>query len=333
MKISIVMAAYNAEDYLEECVRSILEQTYPNFEFIIVNDGSEDRTKEILDKIADPRVEVIHLKKNQGAANALNRGIKSANGDWIAIHDADDISLPHRIEEQVKFIRTHSDVVAVGSLIECIPGHTPVSDHTLMKESRYRNKYKTRKELRKELFHGCPVCHGSVMFSKAAFYKAGGYDTQYKIAYDWDLWMRLLEAGPIAKVKKILYQYRIEPNSLSHRKLVDTCNEANLVITRAIHRQCYGNNDRNHCFYVFGPKRGCVNFKELMDARGSIEVKSISSSTKKVNLEAAYHGFLRGKADGIIVLYGLNLGKTLKFFRRKGMKLNRNLFKIWNVLR
>ncbi|MBT2701634.1 glycosyltransferase family 2 protein [Bacillus sp. ISL-40] len=102
MLFSVVMAVYNGEEYLKEAIDSILHQTYKDFEFIIVNDGSSYKTREILNLIEDNRVRVIHLEVNKGLANALNMGIQNANGEWIVRQDADHVSYPHRIIEQAQ---------------------------------------------------------------------------------------------------------------------------------------------------------------------------------------------------------------------------------------
>ncbi|MEH7375151.1 glycosyltransferase family 2 protein [Neobacillus drentensis] len=122
MKVALVMAIYNGEEYLQETIDSILSQTYQPLEIIFVNDGSTDSTSKILDAIDDPRVKIIHLEGNKGVANGLNVGISQTEAEWIAIHDADDLSLPQRIEEQVNNIKANPHVVAVASFIECIAG-------------------------------------------------------------------------------------------------------------------------------------------------------------------------------------------------------------------
>ena len=105
MLVSVVMAVYNGEKFLQKAIDSILAQSYQEIEVIVVNDGSIDTTKKILDQVEDERVRIIHLERNQGAANALNIAIDNAMGQWIAIHDADDISYSNRILEQVRFLR------------------------------------------------------------------------------------------------------------------------------------------------------------------------------------------------------------------------------------
>ncbi|MBP3041695.1 glycosyltransferase family 2 protein, partial [Bacillaceae bacterium Marseille-Q3522] len=180
MLISIVMAVYNGEQYLQSAIDRILGQTYKTFELIIVNDGSFDQTKDILDLVSDTRVKIIHLEKNAGAANALNIGIEQASGEWIAIHDADDISEPARLEEQVKYLESYPESIGVGSLIKCIPGNTPVREMMLKNEEQNYNKLLDDKKVYDNRLFTCYLCHGSVVFSKDLFKKIGGYNPKYK---------------------------------------------------------------------------------------------------------------------------------------------------------
>lgn len=106
-------------------------QTYPEFEYIIVNDGSTDGTKEILDAIQDTRVSIIHLDQNRGATFCLNQRINQAEGKWIAIQDADDISVPTRLEEQVNYLESHPQAIGVSSFVKEIEGEESVSKEFL----------------------------------------------------------------------------------------------------------------------------------------------------------------------------------------------------------
>ena len=116
--ISIIMATYNAQDYIRPAIESILNQTLKNFEFFIIDDGSSDSTKEIIADFAakDSRVIPIYNEDNLGQPRSRNKAIELAKGEFIAIMDADDISLPLRLERQVKYLQAHPNVVLVGTL-------------------------------------------------------------------------------------------------------------------------------------------------------------------------------------------------------------------------
>jgi glycosyltransferase involved in cell wall biosynthesis len=119
-KVSVVMSVYNGEKYLCEAIDSILNQTFENFEFLIVNDGSTDRTLEILQSYRDPRIKVINNERNIGLTASLNKGLKIAKGEYVARMDADDVSFPHRLEQQKAFLDRNPRVAMVGSWAEVI---------------------------------------------------------------------------------------------------------------------------------------------------------------------------------------------------------------------
>ena len=121
MKISVVMAVFNGEDYLEDTVKSILEQSYRDFEFIIVNDGSTDSTGKILEQFKDRRIRLIQLDHNSGPAAALNLAVQNARGSWIAVQDTGDMSY-RKGWKAGRYLRIYSHIAALFFPIECLPG-------------------------------------------------------------------------------------------------------------------------------------------------------------------------------------------------------------------
>ena len=116
-KISVVMPAYNAENYIREAIDSILAQTFRDFEFLIIDDGSTDHTVEIIRSYSDSRIRLYQNERNMGVAATLNRGLDLARGEYIARMDADDISLPERFAKQAAYMDAHPDVAVCGSNI------------------------------------------------------------------------------------------------------------------------------------------------------------------------------------------------------------------------
>ncbi|MGO9953181.1 MAG: glycosyltransferase family 2 protein, partial [Dissulfurispiraceae bacterium] len=115
-EISVLMSCYNASKYLAEAIESILNQTFDNFEFIAIDDGSRDNTSDILKDYARADSRIILLEKeNTGLTNSLNIGLKTARGKWIARMDADDVSLPNRFEDQLEFVQVHAGVILLGT--------------------------------------------------------------------------------------------------------------------------------------------------------------------------------------------------------------------------
>jgi glycosyltransferase involved in cell wall biosynthesis len=184
-RVSVVMPVYNGEKYLDESIKSILNQTFRDFEFIILNDGSFDSTPRLLADYAarDPRLIVHHFASNQGLPSILNFGIRQARGEYIARMDMDDVSLPERFENQVRFLDSHDDVAVVGTGVRFIDDqgnaieevHHP-ADHDLIKW--YLCFYN-------------PIAHPSVMIRKTFFEQVGGYNKILRRSQDYDLWWRL----------------------------------------------------------------------------------------------------------------------------------------------
>lgn len=183
--VSVVMPVYNCQEYLPEAIESILEQTYQEFEFIIIDDGSTDNTSLILSTFEkkDSRIKVIR-QKNQGIVSALNNGIANSQGEYIARMDADDISYPQRIELQVKFMTQNQEVGVVGCFWQIIDAMGKINS---------RNDYSatTHLEIIWALCSSNPIAHPGVMFRKSAFEKVNGYRELYRHAEDYDLWVRL----------------------------------------------------------------------------------------------------------------------------------------------
>jgi glycosyltransferase involved in cell wall biosynthesis len=192
-KVSVIMAAYNAERYIREAIHSILSQTFGNFEFLIVNDGSTDATKEILEQYDDPRIRVMH-QSNQGCASARDRAIAQASGEYIAIMDADDISLPNRLEKTVAYLDEHPEVVLVGSA--CIIRSDETGSETTFEPPT--EDY----ALRKCFLRYAPFVDPANLIRKGAFHKAGGYKVDH--GFDYELYSRLAKLGKLAGIQEPL---------------------------------------------------------------------------------------------------------------------------------
>lgn len=327
MLISVVMAVYNGERYLQSAVDSILGQTYKSFELIIVNDGSIDQTKEILDSISDLRVKIIHLNKNKGAANALNIGVESAKGEWIAIHDADDISEPTRLEEQVNYLKSHPDSTGVGSLIKCFSENTPDIE---MNEEQYYNILLDDIKVYDNRLCTCYLCHGSVLYSKNLFKEVGGYNPKYKICYDYDLWIRMFDKKVIQKLPAVLYNYRITTNSLGKSSTSQTCYELQTIATNYIYQSLKRNLNREPEFVVIGSEKGCQLFRETIQVEQNLQVTNYLYYKRK--MKKSLNQIIHNQADAILLLNDIYSNHVLNSLLRTGLLLNENVFVIWNYI-
>lgn len=212
-EVSIIMPVYNGEMYLGEAIESILNQTYTNFEYLIINDGSTDNSLDIIDKYArkDKRIVAIS-RENKGLVASLNEGIALAKGKYIARMDADDISLPNRIEQELRYLEENSDVDILGSNIEIIGDVDKERKEGYIK---WFNSSLNETNIEEKFLEGCALSHPSVMIKKQLFAHLK-YRDNY-CAEDYDLWMRALKQGfKIRKIEEVLLQYRIHADSKSH---------------------------------------------------------------------------------------------------------------------
>lgn len=328
MLISVVMAVHNGQKYLQEAIDSILAQTFAEYELIIVNDGSTDGTKEILQQISDERVKVIHLQKNRGAASALNLAIEHAKGKWIAIHDADDISCPTRLEKQVHYLNENPGTVAVSSFIECIHGRNSLAPQVnLHGLERLINRVQSSEQIKAELYQTCPLTHGTVIFDRNAFLASGRYDVNLRISYDYDLWTRLVTWGKIGKIPEKLYKYRVHGDSITRKNQILNINEMFFSCTKYIRHTCYDHLEVP-AMVIFGPKALAEHL--ALQAEKNLKVAAIISENLRLNLPKTIRAFRQGKIDGAIILRNLR-GKrgVSRYLIKEGMERNKNLFQFW----
>lgn len=207
-KVSVVMSVYNGEKYLQEAVESILDQTFTDFEFIIVDDGSTDATPAILSSYSDPRIIRLHNETNIGLTKSLNRGLVTARGEYIARHDVDDVALLDRLAVQVGYLESHPDVAFVGAGIQYIAAdgatlgtYIPPTDPGL---------------LRWRLLFSNPIRHPTVLWRRQAVQMAvGSYNPTIELAQDYEFWARLVDHLPVAMLPDVLVQFRRHPQTVS----------------------------------------------------------------------------------------------------------------------
>lgn len=208
--VSVVTAVHNGRAELRESLESVLGQEGPCLELIVVDDGSTDGSSEVLASLAayDSRVRVF-TQENRGLTEALIRGCAEARGEFIARHDADDLSLPGRLAQQIEYLRRESAL----AFVSCWTRAQGPSGETLWETRPATNA----REAADELAAGGlgPPHHGSVVFRRDAYRRAGGYRAAFYFGQDNDLWLRLLEQGGYAVAPEILYSFRIRVTSIS----------------------------------------------------------------------------------------------------------------------
>ncbi|MFJ8524750.1 glycosyltransferase family 2 protein [Bacillus cereus] len=213
-KVSIIMGVYNTpdEEMVSLAINSIINQTYSNWEFVICDDGSTDNTWEILCKLAkqDPRIVLIKNKENMGLAETLNNCINASNGEYIARQDADDYSMPERLEKQVAFLNKNSEYSIVGTLANLFDS-----------QSIWGTRGEAGQRVKKDFLWGTPFIHPTVMMRKEDLKRANGYYVSKETlrTEDYDLFMRMYALGMKGYVlSDILFSYREDRLAYMKRK-------------------------------------------------------------------------------------------------------------------
>lgn len=202
-KISVVMAVYNEKDYVSDAIESILSQEFHDFEFIIIDDGSNDSTRMIIAKYKDPRIRT-YKQQNRGLPFSIARGVNLAKGKYIARIDGDDIAHKKRFSIQLDYLEKHKDVGMIGSyayINDLSDGNTYV--------------YKPPIDYKSIMIHMLrdnPMIHSSLMFRKTAYKKIGGYNPGIRLSEDYDLCIRMAEKYKICNLPEVLITRRVLKN-------------------------------------------------------------------------------------------------------------------------
>ena len=201
------MPACNAGKYIAEAIRSVLDQSFSDFELLIVDDGSTDDTQAVIRQFNDHRIRVL-CKEKEGISVALNAGLLMARGVYIARFDADDICMSHRLERQVLFLDGHPAYLVVGSDAEYISEN---GEHLF----HFRCAGHTHPEIVGNLYRHCPVIHSAAMYRKEAILRIGGYSRLAHNFEDHLLWVQLLKNGKCCNIPEPLIKVRINPHSVT----------------------------------------------------------------------------------------------------------------------
>jgi hypothetical protein len=207
-RVTVLMSVYNGGEYLDEAVSSIRDQSFEDFEFIIINDGSTDNSVACLDRHAqeDARIRILY-QDNRGLVGSLNRGLAEARAGLVARMDSDDFALSHRLEAQVRRMDSDPSLVLLGGHIQVVKDiggdsrtiRFPVGEHAVLHS----------------LYYGSPVAHPTVMMRTDLVRSIGGYRPFYAHCEDYDLWLRMSEIGKIDNLDDIMLKYRQHGNNVS----------------------------------------------------------------------------------------------------------------------
>lgn len=230
--VSVVMPAYNAEKFIGEAIESILNQTFKDFEFIILDDCSTDKTWEIIQKYAkkDERIVAVKNEKNLNIALNRNKGVEMSKGKYVVWADADDISKPERVEKLVNYMENHSEVGICGSNLQSFSGEKLMGIREFFEEDEL---------LRKNIFKFSPVAQPTAIVRKECFDKVGHYNPSYPPAEDLDFSFRVGRCYKFGNIPKVLLMYREHPNSATFTNMKIQINQTLMIRARYLKNSEY----------------------------------------------------------------------------------------------
>jgi glycosyltransferase involved in cell wall biosynthesis len=210
--ISVIIPAYNAEKYIDASIQSILKQSHQHFEIIIIDDGSTDNTWKIIQQYGehDDRIRTYRNDANVGIGGTRNKGIALAKGRYIAWQDADDISLPSRLQQQVSYLEAHKEIGVVGGWLEFFGAHTKLT---------VRKYEEADAQLRRTIFRYSPIAQPAAMVRKECYDAVGIYNPSYTVSEDLDVWFRIGSMYAFGNVQEVVLRYRQDANSLTRARL------------------------------------------------------------------------------------------------------------------
>ena len=207
--VSVLMAVFNGIPHVREAVESVLSQSFDDLELIVVDDGSDDGSREYLESVADTRLKVT-LGAHEGLTEALINATTVATGRYVARQDADDLSSPNRFEAQVAYLESHPDSALVGSAYSVIDGvGRSLFDRAMPSGTGITDALGSGKS---------PFAHGAVMMRRDVLDEVGGYRSQFHFAQDFDLWLRIAERHQTENLSESLYRWRLPAGGDSSRK-------------------------------------------------------------------------------------------------------------------
>jgi glycosyltransferase involved in cell wall biosynthesis len=227
--VSVLLPVHNDRRFVGRAVESILEQTFRDFELLVLDDGSTDGSMEIVRGFSDPRLRIVSNPRNLGLARTLNTGLALAQGNLIARMDADDISEPARFERQVEFLAAHPEIALVGTWARWIDENDrPFTAIEFPTDPA---------GIEQGLMEDNCIFHPSVMFRRRPVEELGGYAAASPLSQDYELWLRLSERHPLANLPEYLLRYRIHRGQVSVKRIGRQRRAANAMRYEAARRR------------------------------------------------------------------------------------------------
>lgn len=242
--ISVLMCTYNREHCLKKAIDSVLGQSYKDFEFIIVDDGSTDGTETLIKAYEDERIRYYKMERNSYYCYAANEGLKLCKGKYVAFMNSDDIWLPEKLEKQVAFMEENREYGACFTSVSLIDAHeNDITDACSAMRDTFARKYKNQKECIQYLIgHGNTLCHPSAMVRKEVMDQVGGFHLLFCQTADYELWIRIASQYPIHILEEKLVQFRWDTTKndqvsvVTKESAIRTFNELVMIKKQAINR-------------------------------------------------------------------------------------------------
>ncbi len=330
--VSVIMSNYNTpEEFLRPAIESILNQTYQNFEFIIIDDCSTDNSLSIIESYTDDRIRIIRNFQNLGITKSLNKGLAVAKGEFVARMDADDISVETRFKKQVEFLESHPDHIVCGTGIELIGDW----------QSKHANKFICREIPDKEtfqihlLFGNYPnIVHPSAMFNHNLLLKNNiTYNENYPLAQDYRMWVSCSKVAECTNISETLLYYRIHSKAVSNdkkelqRKIAIQIMQEQLV---KLHIELSEEYEDIHKDFLFGRKPYDIKIKKwiktllIQNRKYKIyDQKKMKKILWKKWAEISYYGIAKAPKIGVAIKIAMNISPAYYF----------QLFRLWRTRR
>lgn len=208
--VSVIMPVYNTAAYVGQAIQSVLDQTFEDWELIIIDDGSSDGSEDVVRRFSDSRIRFERHSPNRGVSRTLNRALELSRGTWVARHDSDDVSLPERLNLQVAYLRAHPECGILGT-------YATTTDPDGRPTGAIEHHPTTDAGIRFACFFDSPFVSSTVIFRRALLEKAGGFDEDpgRPVWDDYDMWSRLVRASGSANLPLPLLKYRMLPTGLT----------------------------------------------------------------------------------------------------------------------
>lgn len=283
---SVVLPVYNAAPYLGRAIESILQQSFTDLELLLVNDGSEDDSLQVIASFHDPRIVLIDNKENKGLIFSLNAGIERSRGKYIVRMDADDISMPQRIEKQIRFMETHPEVGAAGCSYYAFTERSIKKVHAI----------EENEVLRSLLLFNSSLCHPATVIRKETLRRnAIRYDQRYPHAEDYDLWVQLSKVSKLGNVPDFLFKYRRHDQQVTRMQKKGVTDAAQQIRIHYLRYLGFKFTEQELETHYRLATNQLVNGKDVLEAAERWLLKLVDQNAALRSIEPKHFNYFMGK--------------------------------------